>query len=301
MHRIPFAMKTISGLPPGHDPISQASTPQAAAWVRLSRHWALNTSPMRPSAEDGAFTLSALQAAFPSEEAHYSVVVLGVTPEVVGLDWPRQVRVLAFDQSPEMIHSVWRSNPTRDSSVTQARWEALPLDDASTHAIAGDGSLNALPGLESYPNVLSEMHRILAPGGRVALRCFVRPDVAESPETIGMDVFSGKVGGISALKWRLAMTLVEEGSASVRLPAVYRAFETLFPSREALMVATGWTSEEICTIDPYLDSPTCLNFPTLAQFKAACGPWFDVIGTLQGTYELAERCPTLVMRRRERL
>lgn len=294
-------MNTSFKSPPGGDPNSYTSTSQAASWVHAHRRWALTTSPLRPSPADGTLTLKALQPAFSSEESHCCAVVLGVTPEVVGLDWPRQVRVVAFDQSPEMIRFVWRSHPTRDSSVIQARWEALPLDNASTHAIAGDGSLNALPRLESYSKVLSEMHRILVPGGRVALRCFMRPDNAETLDLISKDVFSGKVGGISTLKWRLAMALVEEDSASVSLSAIYRAFEALFSSREALMSATGWSYDEVCVIDEYFDTPTRFNFPTLAQFQAACAPWFDVIGISHGTYELAERCPTLTMVRREQL
>ena len=243
--------------------------------------------------------LSALTDGLHVQTASCNVVVLGVTPEVVGLDWPDQVHIQAYDQSPDMIRAVWRPHPRCASSVTQARWEEIPLRDAGACAIAGDGSLNALPRLDAYPAVLSEMHRVLVPGGRAALRCFVRPDTTESLDAIATAVFKGQVGGISPLKWRLAMALAEPDSGSIAFSDVYRAFDALFPSPDALASATGWSHEEIATIFPYRDSPTRLNFPTFAQFQAACAPWFDVTHTLYGNYELSTRCPTLVMTRRD--
>lgn len=245
--------------------------------------------------------LSALADGLNAQTAACNVLVLGVTPEVVGLDWPDQVSIQAYDQSPDMIRAVWRPHPRCESVVTQARWEEIPLPDASAHAIAGDGSLNALPRLDAYPAVLGEMHRVLVPGGRAALRCFLRPDTTEPLDAIAKAVFKGQVGGVSSLKWRLAMALAEPYSASIELGSVYQAYDALFPSPDALASATGWSHEEIATIFPYRDSPTRLNFPTLAQFKAACAPWFDVTNALYGDYELSTRCPTLVMTRRDQM
>jgi SAM-dependent methyltransferase len=277
------------------EPLPELSTQQKSLWVHSARHWSLVKSPLRPSLEDGAFILSALPPSYQDLDATFRVVVLGVTPEIVGLDWANHVQIFAFDQSEDMIRMAWRPNPRCESSVTRARWEELPINDSSVQAIAGDASLNALPRLEAFSDVLREMHRILAPTGRVVLRCFVRPDKAESLDVIYKDVFAHKVGSISSLKWRLAMALADPNSASIRLSSVFSAFEALFPSRDELAVATGWSSEEIATFDPYSDSPTCLNFPTLTQFQSVLAPWFDIIEKLQGSYELADRCPTLVL------
>lgn len=271
---------------------------QTAAWVSSARHWSYIKSPQRPTPEDGSFLMRALAPVFQDQTTPCRIVVLGVTPEVVGLNWPDQVSILAFDQSEDMIRMVWSPNPHCTSSVTKAHWESMPLKDVSTQAIVGDASLNALPRLDAYPDVLREMYRVLEPGGLVALRCFVRPDNVEPLDTIREDVFSRKVGCMSALKWRLAMALAEPDTASVTLSSVYSAFAKLFPSREAFATATGWASEEIGTMDPYCDSPTCLNFPTLAQFHAAFAPWFDVTDMFYSSYELGEQCPTLVIQRR---
>ena len=82
------------------------------------------------------------------------LVVLGVTPELVHLPWPDAVIVHACDHSAEMIASVWQAHQRVRSRVLQASWQHLPFPGSSVRAVVGDGSLNVLPLLSDYPDVL---------------------------------------------------------------------------------------------------------------------------------------------------
>jgi hypothetical protein len=72
----------------------------------------------------------------------------------------------------------------------------------------------------------------------------------------------------------------------------------MFPDRDALSAATGWSREDIDTIDVYANSPDVYSFPTFAQLRETIP---DVFGNVRlqacGLYPLAERCPLLVLER----
>lgn len=143
------------------------------------------------------------------------------------------------------------------------------------------------------------MHRVLVFRGRAVFRCFIRPDVAEPVSSVVAAVLQGGVGSFHALKWRLAMALVDPVDASVAVADIHRAFDTNFPSRLALSQVTGWPQEQIDTIDAYRCSATRYTFPSLSQMREQCRPWCEVVSMEQGGYELAERCPTLVLVRKD--
>lgn len=272
---------------------------QAAVWVRHSRQWSQVGPPLKPSAEDADITLRALTPHLAGQTGPFRLVVLGVTPELVGLPWPGHVQLFAFDHSARMIADVWSPNPAVPSFVQQADWRSLPLDSSSVHAVVGDGSLNALPGFDAYGEVLGEMHRLLVPDARIVIRCFIRPGQAETLSAVRVAVEAGEVGSFHALKWRLAMSLASGNGGSVAVADVHSAFEDLFADRVRLSRMTGWPRAQVDTIDAYRAAPTRYTFPTQHEMVRHCSPFFDVEGLSQGTYELADRCPTLTLRRQD--
>lgn len=226
------------------------------------------------------------------------VAVLGVTPELVHLPWPAPVELRAYDHSAQMIAAVWRPHPAVACTVTRADWRCIPAEASSFQAVVGDGALNVLPGLSDYGSVLRELHRVLAPGGSVVLRCFIRPDRPETLAQVRAAVSGGTVGSFHALKWRLAMSLANGPGASVAVTAIHDAFVAAFPSPGALADMTGWPFAVIDTIDAYRGASTRYSFPTLSELRQACLPYFDLADIAYGTYELAERYPTLTLTRR---
>lgn len=242
--------------------------------------------------------LSALQTVFDATDGPCKIALLGVTPELVQLPWPQKVVLDAFDHSADMIARVWRPHPTVDSSVHKADWRALPLEAETLNAVVGDGSLNVLPELGQYPAVLKELHRVLVAQGHVVIRCFIRPDVVEPVPAIVAAALAGQVGSFHGLKWRLAMALAGLSGACVAVSDIHAVFEASFSSRFALSEATGWPQEQIDTIDAYRGSPTRYTFPTLDQMREQCERWFDVVKVAYGSYESADRYPTLTLVRK---
>jgi len=265
-------------------------------WRQHSRQWSLVGSPLRPLPEDGRLMLE-MAAAYLRGKEDPQIAVLGVTPEVVQLPWPKGARLSAMDHSAEMIDKVWRPHSEIESRVLHARWEEMPLPDHSIDVAAGDGSLNNLVALEDYASVAAEVARVLKPGGVMVLRCFVRPDQSESIGTIAADAWRGAIGGFHALKWRLAMLLTRPDDASVAVAGIRDLFDRTFPDRAALAAATGWPRAAIDTIDAYAGLATRYTFPTLAQFRDAVAPLLRVSDVRAAGYELADRCPTICFER----
>lgn len=268
---------------------------QAAVWEKHAKQWGAVGAPLKPSPEDGSFALTALLPLF--KQGGHQVAILGVTPELVQLPWPQTVGIRAFDHSAEMIASIWSPHPVNSSTVTRSRWQSLPVTAASFDAAVGDGCLNALPDLSEFAAVLRELHRVLKPAARAAVRCFVRPDMPEQLSEIVADVNAGRIRGFHALKWRVAMSLANVSGSAVTVSAIHRAFDTAFPSRAELSAKTGWQESAIDTIDAYKDAPTRYTFPTFAELERECRPYFEVVDVGYGSYELADRCPTIVLQR----
>lgn len=223
------------------------------------------------------------------------LLVLGVTPELIAAEWPGQARMVAVDSSAGMIASLWRPNAGTAEAIC-ARWQDMPLDDASVSAAIGDASLNALPSFQEYPLVLRQLARVMRPGGVLALRCFLRPEQPDSPAEVAARTLSGEFDTISAFRFRLAIALAgADGAVSLGdLPPV---IDRLFPDRDALAEATGWPRGEIDSTDKISGSIPA-TFPTEAEVMRAAEPWFEPVAIRTADYSEAELCPTLVWRRR---
>lgn len=261
-------------------------------WQSHARQWDLVGAPLKPSPQDGVLMMKLVTSCLGLSQPVRRIAVLGVTPELMQLDWPQGIEIEAFDHSEAMLQSVWTPNPKLASRVTLASWQALPSDDAHFDLVVGDGSFNALPSLVAYPLVFKELARISCDQAALVLRCFVSPDVAESMTEIQDAAMSGRVYSFHALKWRIAMTLAAKDHGAVAVREVYDAFEAHF-DREDLARITGWPITVINTIDAYKMVDTVYTFPTMAQWRDSCQPLWRVDQVLYADYELAQRCPTL--------
>lgn len=273
---------------------------QSAAWRKHSNQWQKMGPPLRPCARDGEATMKLALPALLARKTAATVAVLGVTPEIVRLPWPNHVHIHAFDQSAEMIGALWHPHPHLPSKVTQARWQELPVPDQSIRLVVGDGSLNALPHVSEYAQVLSELARVLETDGLLCVRAYVRPEHREPLEAIVKDALVGNIRSFHALKWRMAMSLSEAPGYSVAATDILAAFEVAFPDRSVLAQATNWSLEVIDTIDAYREASTRFNFPTLPALQDICAPWFVIHDFVYADYELGERCPTSSWRGRNR-
>jgi SAM-dependent methyltransferase len=228
-----------------------------------------------------------------------TVIILGVTPELVHLPWPSHTRLLAFDHSADMIASVWRPHLTIRSSVLQGSWQNMPLPDKSADLVIGDGCFTVLPSTDACRAVLAESARVLKQTGLLVLRCFIRPEIPESFDDVLDAVHRGMIGSFHALKWRVAMAMTPDKEFTVVVKDIHAVFERLFPDRKQLAESTGWPLAVIDTIDAYKGMDTRYTFPTLSVFRQLALSFVDVVEIRYGNYELAERCPIFSLKPKE--
>ncbi|MBK9020621.1 MAG: hypothetical protein IPL72_11670 [Sulfuritalea sp.] len=276
-------------------------TTPAPHWNRNAVQWQLLSSPLRPCAEDVALYLAGLQR-WRAEHGECTdrVLLLGVTQELRAMVWPADTDLLACDRSLAMIHAIWPLAPFGGAHAAPvcADWRALPLPAASRNIAIGDGSASALATLADLRLAASEIERVLVPGGALILRLFLRPAITETLPQVAREAAAGRIGSFHAFKWRLLMAVQRDANEGVRLGDAWDAFQAHFADRATLARQTGWAPEAIATIDTYRNADGRYCFHTLDEFAAAIAPAFRLMSVEYPAYELGERCPLIVARRR---
>ena len=256
--------------------------------------WSQFGPPLRPWPDDSAVVQRVASGLGDGAQ----VVVLGLTPEIIACDWPAGVKLSAVDHSPPMIRQLWPpAKAPRDARVILADWSAMPIASGTVDLVAGDGCyvLQAWP--DGFTALTREVCRVLRPGGRYAIRVFLRPDAAESVADIAGALVAGRIGSVHALKMRLLAAVHGCSGIGSRLDEVWRAWKSLPALPRALAGTRGWTTEEIVGIESYAGMDARYYLPTLAEFRVNLGPDLQELECAFGCNELAECCPTLVMAR----
>jgi len=253
------------------------------SWRDFHRRWPQLRPPLRANGE----VVSALAELIAGRDER--LLLLGVTPELSALGQ----NLTAADWSEEMIASIWRGD-CADRRAVRANWLELPGFMKPFSAMVGDGSLNMLHWPEDYEKLFDGLSRALAPGGRIAVRCYLAPETGETAGHLAAEVRTGTVG-FHAFKWRLAMMLArQQANPNVPVRRIHEMFATLFPDRAALAIESGWPVETIAEIDAYQDSAAIYSFPTADELLSAAHRLSNPRLVPAGTYELAERCPIFV-------
>lgn len=251
-------------------------------WGRYHRLWQRLGPPLRPPPE----VVEALQRAI-AERA--PCALLGVTPELAGIG----AELTAIDRDPQMIAALWPGDTTTRRAVI-GDWLDFPAALTGLGAVIGDGSLNVLPNAGAHTALMLELRRVLAPGGRAAVRVFVRPLAAETTSAVLQTAALSE--SFHGFKWRLAMAIcADSGAASVPVREILRVFRQHIPDPQGWMKRLGWPGQALATIEVYESSLEVYSFPTRQELEASVPSglhlsWRDVAG-----YELAERCPLAVL------
>jgi SAM-dependent methyltransferase len=221
-------------------------------------------------------------------------LLLGVTPEIGGMQWPGPSQVTAADRNLGMILGIWPGPGGQRNGAACADWLELPFRNGQFDTVVGDGCFTLLPYPLGYRGLLDSVHRVLDDGGLFIMRYFVRPETAEATDVVIDDLRAGRIGNFHILKWRLAQSLhgtIEEG---VCLADVWNAFDQAINDRAALAARLDWPLEAINTIDAYREVDTRYTFPTLPEIRALSQQHFHEHACHFADYELGDRCPTVV-------
>lgn len=258
---------------------------QQQYWSLIARQWSRLASPLRPCQED----VEIIRLGIASPDA--SCLLLGVTPELARLS----VRMVAIDNNAAMIAALW-SDDQPEHAVIRGDWLDMPFRTNTFDTIIGDGSLTLLSYPLQYESLFGSLKQLLKPGGKILLRLFVNLEQGETCTQVCTQAMRGQIGNFHAFKWRLSMALsTESGLPNICVGDTYETFQRLLPDRHALAMATGWSMDDIATIDVYRGSVAQYSYPTLAQVRRILPPEFLEMDLLQGSYELAERCPIIIL------
>lgn len=216
---------------------------------------------------------------------------LGVTPEIA----LASDHGIAVDWNADMIRIAWPGNSATHRAQV-GNWLALDFAPNSFATAFGDGSLTMLSFPGDYRLLMRNLAKVLRPGGRLVLRCFVRPDRGETIAELARAVWAGETGQFSAFKLRLNMaTAAIDNRVCVTGADIHAQFETYFGDRERLAKTTGWNAADFAHIDAYRNAKSVHAYPTRAEIPAILpensAHWFmETAG-----YPLAERCPLLIV------
>lgn len=279
---------------------TETEPPPAVHWNDYVRRWSHIGPPLRPGEEDIRLFEALVSDALTAATGTHLAVLLGVTAEIARMKWPAGRALVAIDQSPGMVAGIWpRDDVAVPATAVVGDWRNLPLADRSASIAIGDGCYSMLVTARSYDRLSSELARVLKPEGRCIVRLFVRP---ERPETIGAvvdDLKGGRIGNFHIFKWRLAMAVPAGEEFDVRLGDIWSAWEDTGIDPVILATGNDWPLTAVETIRAYRDNDTRYTFLPLAVMRQRAAPYFVELGHYVQGYELAERCPTMLLAPRE--
>lgn len=263
-------------------------TPQPSPQKDFHRRWPTLKQPLR-APEDSAAFLAPLFA-----DCADPILLLGVTPELAAL--PRAI--LAMDWSEAMVAAAWRGDDDAHQVIV-ADWKAMPLPEAAVGGAMGDGALTMLAWPHDHRHVLAELWRVVRPGGRIAIRCFVTP---EQPETIDDLQDLSAAGALTFHEWRMRFNMAaarHDGNVMITSARLYELYDAAWPERHDYIDAIGWPGEAIAEIDAYRGSAYIHSYPKITELDALLHECWPGTWRYQPTtgYPGAEFCPLLVLER----
>jgi hypothetical protein len=268
-----------------------------AVWVKFARRYSEFGSPFVPCQED-IRTMEQAVATHPrSVIAKVSTaLMLGVTPGIALMSWPRGTRLLAAEISRAVIDALWPGDVSGVREAICASWLDIPVARKSCDVVVADGSLSTC----RYPNEVRDLLRavaeLLADGGLFVCRCYLRPLVQESLDAVFAAAFSDAGLRVDQFKMRLYTALQHSASEGVAVREAARVMYKYGVDRHVMQHRFGWSPG---TIEPFLSWPvldSVYSFPSLDELKALVNECFEVVSVRYPRYELGDRCPTVVMR-----
>lgn len=262
-------------------------------WEKHAKQWDQIGSPLRPSDADIHNHNLWINEYTRSHEKPLTVLLLGVTPELVNLPWPKNTTLLAVDMNLSMIDFILpKQTPHLKPIAIAGNWLQLPFANSSVDIVIGDGCYSTLAE-RNYEKMTREIRRVLATTGILAMRFFTRPETTESVESIHHDFLSGEINNFHALKWRLAMALHGSLKQGVCLQEIWDIWNEKFQPHHEQMETLQWSEQVTNTIDNYKNSDAFYTFPTLLEIRSILQQQFNELDIYIPNYTLGERCPMM--------
>ena len=263
-------------------------------WSAVATDWSRFQPPFQPHPDDTA-VIERVARMLHERRGSLDAAILGLTIETAISAWPQSTRLRAFDGSADAIAILWPPDGTpSDASAECARWTALPVADQALDLVTADGSLVCVDYPDGARAVFEEVHRVLRPGGRFVARTFLRPAQPEALATILADLESGQIDNPFVLKLRVDAAL-HDGLSGFSMHEKWLLWRELFPDQEATARRFGWPLRTFALPASFETQDLRFVYPTIDELRAIFSSCFRELELCVGRYELAERCPTLVL------
>lgn len=263
-----------------------------ARWDQLSETWHVEP-PLAPGPSDIEFFERTVAAVAP-----HRALMLGATPAVASMRWPRTTLLTAMDWSEGMLRRVW---PLHQAPVNACRvradWRLLPCRDATFDVVVGDGCYSVFEHPEFIDRLNAEIARVLRPGGRFCIRCHRRPDALDSVDKLFADLKAGRPGNLDLFRWKLATAVQGDSESGVRLGDVWEVWHEHMPDPVSFGNRLGWTSRAIANIEAWRQSEARYVFPSLRFLIGEGLRRFESVDYELPDYEWGEQFPRLVLTR----
>jgi hypothetical protein len=268
-------------------------------WQQLALSYHALGSPLKPPREVAALIETAVaRFAGQHQKARLNALLLGVTPSIAEIAWPESVVLTAADYSLDMVQGVWPGNLPRSRHAVCANWRSLPLRRHFCDVVVGDGSMNCVRFPDEFRDLTNNLYSVLNEQGLALLRFYVKPIPCEGPEDLFAEAARGAIPDFHEFKFRLLMAMQESTQAGVAVDAVYKLWTKHNQDNPGLCERAGWNRRDTETMNLYQGSNTVHTFPALAEIQRALADRFELLEISYPSYPLSERCPILVLKRR---
>jgi SAM-dependent methyltransferase len=269
-------------------------------WRLVARVYHSYGPPFRPSAADLAVIATSLgRWAERPDRMAANVLLLGVTPDIATLVLPYIGTLTAVDSSSAMIEAVWPGDVPNKRHAICADWQELPTIGRQFDAVVGDGVVNLVPYPSGLRSLMRAVKQVLAHDGQFIVRCFVQPRHREDPAFVVSELFRGSIASFSQFELRLLMAAQLEGKNGMTLDEACTAWLQHTADAGMLTPRTEWDAQAAETIDRWRGSGFLMAFPTIDDLRTLVNEQFQEVAISYPSYDLGERCPTLVLRPRE--
>lgn len=266
-------------------------------WHTLAQSYFALGAPLHPSAEDIAAVARFVAQVNAAGGGHgVQMLMWGATPALAEMQWPAGSTMLAVDRSNGMLNLVWPGDIPQQRQALCADWLDLRVAEHAYDVVIGDGSFNCLAYPNQYQQLAAVTHRALQPGGALISRFFVKPAQPETLDAVFCALMSGEIHSFHAFKWRLVMAMLGDQAINIAVRDVWEMWDQAQINLDKLMRVTGWPATTINTINNYQHSEARYSFPSLPEIQQCLAEWFEVSQVYTPTYELGERCPTVMFR-----
>jgi SAM-dependent methyltransferase len=282
---------------PSHDNAARVISledSKETVWAGIARSYAAFGSPFVPSRDD----IDLVEKAVATRGEGIHAVMLGVTPGIALMQWPRDARITAADGSAAVIGALWPGDIPNVRRAVCAQWLAIPVVPGSCDVVVGDGSLNVCRFPGEVRELCRAVHSLLKEDGILVVRCYVRPSEPETVDEVMAAVLSEAGLTVDQFKMRLYLAMQRSARAGVAVREAARILYRYDIDQRMMRERFGWNG---AAIEPFLSWPVSdavYTFPSLEELRAVLGDCFEEVSITYPGYELGYCCPTLVVRPR---